>query len=218
MKGLAVWASGLVVVAGASAQLVQFDILVSGDAPSSLTPASLSIHDLGDDLELTFAGSGLTSPESIKTLWLNLPDGVSLTQTDRLGVFTDPTVSGPGSQNGFGGSYTFGWAVEFSTSGNPNVGIQRFGYNESVTFLVAHPTLSLDPVNLLNASLGDKVPLVGGIHIISLENGGSAKVGVGYDATVQVVADVPEPHEYALLFGLGALGFGLVRRHLKQVA
>lgn len=191
----------------ASAASLKFDLLVSGTSPSSLQAATLTVTDLGNDLRLTFDGSGLTGTESVKSLWFNLPGGSTLNQSAKVGTFADPSVNGPGAFNGFGGSYSFGYLVEFATA-PPG---QRFGSGDSVEFLLtaAYP---LDESHFTGlVSVGTAGPMLAGIHVIALADGSSAKVGAAGDCVV------PEPSTYAALFALGLVGFAGWRRYACRI-
>lgn len=102
-KTLAALAGSVALTVGVNARWVGFDILVSGDATSSAEPASLWVGHSSDGLRLTLEGTGLTSPETVKTRRLHLPAGVSFTHSARSGSFDNPTISGTGSMNGLVG-------------------------------------------------------------------------------------------------------------------
>jgi opacity protein-like surface antigen len=204
MKKLAAILSTGTILLSASAQVVDFDALISGDEPSSPVPARLWIEDLGDDLSITFEGSGLTGNESIKTLWLNLPNNVTVAPSGKSGSFADPQIKGPGSQNGFGDNYRFDWKFDFFTAAD-----KRFGAGESFTFTV-NGMSSLDLEDLLVFS-GTQRPLLGGVHVIGLQDGDSAKVGADELVLFPQTA-VPEPQAFAWIAGLGLVAYSVWRR------
>jgi hypothetical protein len=116
-----------------------------------------------------------------------------------------------------------GLTLQFSSDGTTFVSLgPSFNFPPPVTIGAVGPFNGNDPAN--------RIPLIGGTYVppapipsgslfylrwVDLDDAGSDS-GVAIDNVKIFAAPVPEPHEYALVAGLGLFAFVLIRRQLLK--
>ena len=122
------------------------------------------------------------------------------------------------------GTYVIGNLLTLTVDGEPLAGDGLIGAPNGVANPVDAPTVTADVGSLGAATLGG-IPVVFGsiggalpeLLVLAGNNGAYARIGLtgGITEGTMTLTIVPEPHEYAMLAGLGLLSFGAYRRFRK---